>query len=89
MPLLRPEPSDQLVPVELQVCGDIFQNVVQRADSQRLVRRDRDVMSLRREMGQADVQPGLPRIAVAQRVQALCELFSADVPWDLQTAMTS
>jgi hypothetical protein len=53
------------------VHGDVAEYGGERADAQRVVIRDRDVVLLRRFASQADVAACLPRCAIAWRCECL------------------
>jgi len=68
---------------------DIGQDPSQRADFQRIVRRNSDVMLRRCASGKPNVAAGLPRYSIPNTRQRLDEVSAGQVPRQFHAAMTS
>jgi hypothetical protein len=83
------EPCQQFITAQFMVYGDIGENGRQRADLQRIMGGNRDVMLSRLHRGKPDVTPDLSGNLAANRRQCLCQLDSSEVPGEFHTARTS
>ncbi len=82
---LRKEQLQQSIPIEPCVCANVAQDRIERADLERVVGWDRNVVLTWRARGQSHVAAALMLDAVAESCERLCKIEPGDVAWQFMS----